>query len=113
MLQALCAVPLEITAFPVGSHFVGWLPAGIDGRQLLHLAAANDLNLWLVSKYSIEPLARDGLILSYGDHDEAEIQDAVRRLATVMRAVWPAAATGNATPQGDETRPFQYHPCSS
>ncbi len=98
MLQALHAVPLEITAFPVGSHFVGWLPAGMDGGRLVDLAAANDLNLWLVSKYSIEPLARDGLVLGYGDHDEVEIQDAVRLLASVMASVWPATENSNATP---------------
>jgi GntR family transcriptional regulator/MocR family aminotransferase len=91
MLQALHALPLEIHAFPVGSHCIGWLPADMDGSQLVHLAAANDLNLWLVSTYSIEPLARDGLLLGYGDHDEAEIQDAVHRLDTAMRTLWPAA----------------------
>jgi GntR family transcriptional regulator/MocR family aminotransferase len=105
LLQAIRALPLEITEFPVGTHFVGWLPAGIDVQQLLHLAAANDLNLWPVSKYSIEPLARDGLILGYGDHDEAEIQNAVHQLATVMQAVWPPAVASQTIPH--PTPPYQ------
>jgi GntR family transcriptional regulator/MocR family aminotransferase len=98
LLQALHALPLEIHAFPVGSHCIGWLPADMDGLQLVDRAAAHDLNLWLVSNYSIEPLARDGLVLGYGDHDEAEIQDAVHRLASVMRALWPAAENTKAAP---------------
>lgn len=91
MLQALRALPLEIAAFPVGSHCVGWLPEGMDAPALVQAAAADDLNLWLVSQYSIEPVTRDGLVLGYGDHDEAVMKDAVERLSSVMRAVWPRA----------------------
>lgn len=89
LLEALAALPLDIHAFPVGSHCVGWLPAGMDGLRLAHQAAANDLNLWLVSQYCIEPLAREGLVIGYGDHDSAEMQQAVAKLAKVMHTVWP------------------------
>jgi GntR family transcriptional regulator/MocR family aminotransferase len=101
LLQALRTLPLEIQAYPVGSHCVGWLPASMDGLRLQQLAAANNLNLWLVSSYSIEPLARDGLVLGYGGHEDAEMQDAVRRLAAVMQEVWPPAE--NAEDTAEET----------
>lgn len=89
LLKALAPLPLDIHAFPVGSHCVGWLPAGMDGLRLAHQAAANDLNLWLVSQYSIEPLAREGLIIGYGDHNSEEMQQAVAKLAKVLQAMWP------------------------
>lgn len=89
LLKALAPLPLDIHAFPVGSHCVGWLPAGMDGLRLAHQAAANDLNLWLVSQYSIEPLAREGLIIGYGDHNSEEMQQAVAKLAKVLQSVWP------------------------
>jgi GntR family transcriptional regulator/MocR family aminotransferase len=98
LLDALRSLPLEIHAFPVGSHCIGWLPAGMDGLQLVHQAAANDLNLWLVSRYCIEPLAREGLVLGYGDHGKEEMQEAVRRLAQVMHAVWPKMANPKVAP---------------
>ncbi|MCE7990276.1 MAG: PLP-dependent aminotransferase family protein, partial [Caldilinea sp. CFX5] len=60
-------------------------------RRTALLAALRPLPLDIHSKYSSEPLAREGLVLGYGDHDEAEIQAAVRRLAGVMCAAWPAA----------------------
>lgn len=98
LLTALAALPLDIHAPVVGSHCVGWLPAGMDGLRLVHQAAAHDLNLWLLSKYSIEPMAREGLVIGYGDHDEPALQDTVRRLATVMQAVWPKAAATKVVP---------------
>lgn len=85
LLAALCELPLEIHASPVGSHCIGWLPKGMDGVQLQQKAAALDLNLWLLSTYSIRPLACEGLLLGYGDHGKADIEEAVQKLATVMQ----------------------------
>jgi GntR family transcriptional regulator/MocR family aminotransferase len=89
LLSALADLPLDLHAAEVGSHCVGWLPAGMDGLRLAHQAAAHDLNLWLLSRYSVEPLAREGLVIGYGDHGEEEMQAAVRKLGAVMRLVWP------------------------
>jgi GntR family transcriptional regulator/MocR family aminotransferase len=98
LLAALREIPLDIQASPVGGHCIGWLPTGVDGVRLLHEAAAHDLNLWLLSSYSMQPPAREGLLLGYGDHDQAVMQDAVCRLATVLRAVWPAAENVKVVP---------------
>jgi len=91
LLAALADLPLDLHAPEVGSHCVGWLPAGMDGLRLLHQAAAHDLNLWLLSSYTIEPMAREGLVIGYGDHGAEEMQAAVRKLGDVMRLVWPKA----------------------
>lgn len=98
LLEALRSLPLEMQAFEVGSHCVGWLPAGIDGPQLAQQAAAHDLNVWLVSQYSIEPPAREGLVLGYADHDEDEMQEAVKKLAQVIRLVCSGAESGKVVP---------------
>jgi GntR family transcriptional regulator / MocR family aminotransferase len=67
---------------------MGWLPAGLDQVALVRQASVNDLTLVPVSIYSLEPLARQGLVLGYAAYSVPEIQDAVRRLAAVMRAVY-------------------------
>lgn len=98
LLAALRDVPLDIQASPAGSHCIGWLPTGMDGARLVQQAAANGLNLWLLSNYSMQPLEREGLILGYGDHDQAVMQDATHKLASVMRAVWPTAENAKVDP---------------
>ena len=87
LLEAVRELPLEVNPPQAGIHCIGWLPAGIDEGALVRQAVANGLNLWPVSTYSIEPLARKGLILGYGAYSVPEIQDAVRRLATAMRSI--------------------------
>ena len=84
LLTALADLPLDLHAPEVGSHCIGWLPTGTDGLRLLHEAAVHGLNLWLLSSYSIEPMAREGLVIGYGDHDGTEIQEAVRKLGKVL-----------------------------
>jgi GntR family transcriptional regulator / MocR family aminotransferase len=86
LLEAVRELPLEVEPPQAGIHCIAWLPAGMDEVLLVRQAVANGLNLWPVSSYSIEPLARQGLILGYGGYSVPEIQDAVRRLARAMRS---------------------------
>jgi GntR family transcriptional regulator / MocR family aminotransferase len=88
LLEAARELPLEIDAPETGLHCVGWLPAGLDQVALVRQASANDLKLVPVSIYSLEPLARQGLVLGYAAYSVPEIQDAVRRLAAVMRSIY-------------------------
>jgi GntR family transcriptional regulator/MocR family aminotransferase len=88
LLEAVRELPLEIDSAETGLHCIGWLPAGLDKVALVRQAVANDLSLVPVSTYSIEPLARHGLVLGYAAYSVPEIQDAVRRLAAVMRSVY-------------------------
>lgn len=87
LLEALRELPLEVRAAPAGSYCIGWLPRHIDEAALVSQAVACELNLWLVSQCSIEPLPRQGLILGHGNHSPEEIQEAVWRLGTAMQAV--------------------------
>lgn len=98
LLSALANLPLDLHVPEVGSHCVGWLPAGVDGLRLAHQAATHDLNLWLLSSYSIEPLAHEGLVIGYGDHGAEEMPAAVAKLAAVIRTVWPAAEKAKVAP---------------
>jgi GntR family transcriptional regulator/MocR family aminotransferase len=87
LLEAVRELPLEIDPPEAGIHCIAWLPAGMDEVLLVRQAVANGLNLWPVSTYSIEPLARPGLILGYGAYSVPEIQDAVHRLAMAIHSV--------------------------
>jgi GntR family transcriptional regulator/MocR family aminotransferase len=87
LLEATSALPLEIDSAQAGIHCVGWLPGGIDEQALLRKAAAHDLDLLPVSRFCIEPLARQGLLLGYGGFEAAEIKKGVRRLASALRSI--------------------------
>jgi GntR family transcriptional regulator/MocR family aminotransferase len=87
LLEAVRELPLDIDLPEAGIHCTAWLPAGMDEVALVRQAVANGLNLWPVSTYSIEPLARQGVILGYGAYSVPEIQDGVRRLAAAMRSI--------------------------
>jgi GntR family transcriptional regulator/MocR family aminotransferase len=84
LLEAASNLPLDIFSPEAGIHCIGWLPDGMDDRALAQAAVAHDLNLWPVSKFSIEPLARKGLILGYGAYGVEVIKDGVQRLGAAM-----------------------------
>jgi GntR family transcriptional regulator/MocR family aminotransferase len=87
LLEAVRRLPLDVESPEAGLHCVGWLPDGMDEHSLVRQAAAHGLNLWPVSSFSVEPLARKGLVLGYGEYRVPEIKDGVRRLAAAMRSV--------------------------
>jgi DNA-binding transcriptional MocR family regulator len=88
-LRPTLDVPLyqQLYAHLQAAILAGRLPGGMKLPSTR--TTAHDLNLWLVSQYSIEPLAREGLVLGYGDHEEQEMREAVGRLAQVLKLVWP------------------------
>jgi len=87
LLEAVSELPLEIHSPEAGIHCIGWLPDGMDDLAVVRQAAAHGLDLWPVSNFSIEPLARQGLLLGYGGYNVQEIKDGVRRLAAAMHSV--------------------------
>jgi GntR family transcriptional regulator / MocR family aminotransferase len=87
LLKAASELPLEIDSPEAGIHCVAWLPEGMDDQALARQAVAYGLDLTPISRFSMEPLARKGLLLGYGGYNVPEIQDGVRRLAAVMNAV--------------------------
>lgn len=87
LLEAASHLPLDMFSPEAGIHCIGWLPDGMDDSALSEAAVAQDLNLWPVSKFSIEPMDRKGLILGYGAYGVEVIKDAVQRLGTAMASL--------------------------
>lgn len=87
LLAAAWEMPLDIHPPDTGIHCVGWLPEGMDDLALVREAARHDIDLVPVSRFSIEPLARKGILLGYSEYSVEQIQDGIRRLARAMSAV--------------------------
>jgi GntR family transcriptional regulator/MocR family aminotransferase len=86
LLEATREIPLEIQSAEAGIHCVGWLPDGMDDLSLVREAAANGIDLAPVSSFSIEPMARKGVLLGYSEYSVDQIRDGVQRLAAVMHS---------------------------
>jgi GntR family transcriptional regulator / MocR family aminotransferase len=87
LIEAASGLPLDIYSPEAGIHCIGWLPDGMDDLALVRKAADYDLDLTPVSSFSIEPLARKGLLLGYGGYSIQKIKDGIRRLAKAMRSI--------------------------
>jgi GntR family transcriptional regulator/MocR family aminotransferase len=75
---------LEVHTPEAGMHLVGWLPPGKDDRRAAHLAAQVGIAVMAISTYSLEPLARGGLVFGYTTTNEEDIPRGVQRLAAVL-----------------------------
>jgi GntR family transcriptional regulator/MocR family aminotransferase len=78
---------LEIVDAEAGLHVVGWLPPGVDDREISQAAAAVGIDAQPLTANALAPLARGGLVLGYAALDEAAIQEGVRRLCKALNAV--------------------------
>lgn len=87
MLEAAHEISLEIDPPEAGMHCVGWLPQGMDALTLVAKAATRGVDLVPVSHFSIEPLARDGILLGYSDYSVEQIQKGMKRLAIAMDSI--------------------------
>ena len=75
---------LDVYAPEVGMHLVGWLPPDKDDRRAAALAAAVGLEVTPISRHSLEPLPRGGLLFGYASTDPEGILLGVRRLAAAL-----------------------------
>jgi GntR family transcriptional regulator/MocR family aminotransferase len=75
---------LEVQAPEVGMYLVGWLPPGKDDQRAAHLAAQVGIAVMAISPYSVEPLARGGLVFGFASTNEDAIPREVQRLAAVL-----------------------------
>jgi GntR family transcriptional regulator / MocR family aminotransferase len=80
-------IPLELYASEAGMHCIGWLPDGIDDQTVVGQAAAHDVEVIPLSKFSLEPMARQGLLLGYAGVDKQHIYAGARRLAAAFREI--------------------------
>jgi GntR family transcriptional regulator / MocR family aminotransferase len=75
---------LEAAPAEAGMHLIGWLPPGIDDRDVSRRAAEADLKLAPVSAYCIDQKLPGGLLLGYTAFNERQIKQGVRKLARVL-----------------------------
>jgi GntR family transcriptional regulator/MocR family aminotransferase len=75
---------LDVFTPEVGMHLVGWLPPDKDDRRAAALAAQAGLEVTPISRHSLEPLPRGGLLFGYAGTDPEGILLGVKRLATAL-----------------------------
>jgi GntR family transcriptional regulator/MocR family aminotransferase len=78
---------LELFLPEAGMQLVGWLPPGVSDRRATALAAAAGVTVAPVSRFSLEPLARGGLLFGFAGSDEDEIERGVGRLAKALETL--------------------------
>jgi len=89
---------LEITCPETGLHTVGWLPHGVDDRQVSAAALEHGVEAAALSTYHMGRCARGGLLLGYGGVGPQEIEEGVRRLASALKAVRPRLTFARSRP---------------
>jgi GntR family transcriptional regulator/MocR family aminotransferase len=87
LLEAMRPLPLEMHAPEAGIHCLGWLPPGLNAQRVAEQGAAHGLALTPISKFCLEPLSREGLVLGFAEFSPAAIREGARRLATLLRAL--------------------------
>jgi GntR family transcriptional regulator/MocR family aminotransferase len=75
---------LEISKIEAGLQTVGWLGEGINGESAARAAAARDVEVVPLSRYSQGRFAREGLQLGFAAVDLREIRRGVLNLATAL-----------------------------
>jgi GntR family transcriptional regulator / MocR family aminotransferase len=75
---------LEVKKADAGMHLVGWLPQGIDGKNISHRAERQNLKISPVSAYCVRELKRDGFILGYTAFDEKQIKQGIKKLKAIL-----------------------------
>jgi GntR family transcriptional regulator/MocR family aminotransferase len=75
---------LEVAPAKAGMHLIGWLPDGVDDREVSRRGAEAGLNLAPVSAYCINQKLKGGLLLGYTAYDEKHIRQGMKKLARVL-----------------------------
>ncbi len=75
---------LEISEIEAGLQTVGWLCRGIDGESATRAAAARDVEVFPLSRYSRGRIAREGLQLGFAAVGPHEIRRGVQDLAIAL-----------------------------
>ncbi|NOT48565.1 MAG: PLP-dependent aminotransferase family protein [Acidobacteria bacterium] len=74
---------LDVGPSDAGMHLTGWLPKGVDDREVSTRVAEHGLRAAPVSRYTNRKLERGGLLLGYTAFNEKQINAAVRKLAKI------------------------------
>jgi GntR family transcriptional regulator / MocR family aminotransferase len=83
-LRARLGGLLDVTEPEAGMQLVGWLPPGVHDGRAVALAAEAGVIVTPVSRFSLEPLSRGGLIFGYASTGERGIRIGVEKLAAAL-----------------------------
>ena len=85
-LQEAFGPSVELSGGDAGLHLVMWLPPGIRDTEVAKRAAELGLGVRALTSYSRAPMRCNGLVLGYGNLDEAMMAQAVRRLVAAVQS---------------------------
>ncbi len=83
-LRAQLGGLLDVFVPDAGMQLVGWLPPGKDDTRAAELAEQAGVQVLPISRYSLTPLPRGGLIFGFSGTDEDEMRRGVKTLATAL-----------------------------
>ena len=85
-LEARLSEPFEISGANAGIHVVVWFPGRTTRELDSWIAAAEDVGvgLYSVTPYFLSEPKRPGLLFGYGNLDEEEIAEGIRRFASLL-----------------------------
>jgi GntR family transcriptional regulator/MocR family aminotransferase len=75
---------LDISVPEAGLELVGWLPPGVDDRRAVDLAGMMGVKVVAISRQSLEPLPRGGLLFGFAGIDEEAMRRGVKTLAEAL-----------------------------
>lgn len=78
---------LEVSLPEAGLELVGWLPQDADDQRAEVLAEAAGITVVALSRHSLEPLPRGGLLMGFAGIDEDEIRRGVKTLAFAFESL--------------------------
>lgn len=77
---------LDITVPEAGMHLVVWLPSDMSAQAVADRAAASGLHILPISRFSLQPLQRDGLVLGFASASPQELRAGTQTLALALQA---------------------------
>ncbi len=77
---------LDVSSVEAGLQTVGWLRPGITGESAASAAAARNVDVVPLSRYTRGRVTKEGLQLGFAAVDPLEIQRGVKDLATALKA---------------------------
>jgi len=89
---------LELSPGGGGLQCIGWLAPELDEGAVTRAARARGVEVTPVSAFAVRPLARPGLVLSFGAFEPQQIRAGVQRLAEALRAVHGGWVTEEGAP---------------
>jgi GntR family transcriptional regulator/MocR family aminotransferase len=94
LVAAICEeMPDLLDASPSGAgmYLIAWLRNGMTGAAATSAAEAAGVSVLPLSRFSLGPLGRDGLVLGYGAYDVGQIRAAVKTLSRALGGIMTPA----------------------